>query len=329
MSDSEEVIGIVGTGSFGLALAFLLGNAGRQTLLWSPDEAAIKEINKDRKGSCMPDLELSEEVQATSDPDDFAKRTRFLVVASSSGDVRNHMSLLGNSLTGNHMAVHDVGAFCSPDDQRVSQVIAQETAVLRTGVLAGPSMASFIAAGRGTSLLCASEFDEVTSESRRLLSVPPKLRLYRGRDLIGAELAAALSMSYTISIGLADAIKVGIGIRAVLITRAVAEMARLGAGLGAQTKTFWGLAGLGNLLVRTAVEGDAVAPSYRMGMELGAGAKADSAAEPYRATLAAVRLARQCSLHLPVLETTARVLQGELDANQAATELLAVVTEEE
>jgi glycerol-3-phosphate dehydrogenase (NAD(P)+) len=277
----------------------------------------------------MPGLALPAEVQATSDPDELAKRTRFIVIASSAGEVRDHLSLLGSSLAGNHMAVHAVGAFCSPLDQRVSKVIAQETAVLRTGVLAGPSMAAFIAAGRGTSLLCASEFDEVTAECRRLLSVPPKLRLYQGRDLVGAELAAALSMSYTISIGLADAINVGIGVRAVLMTRAVAEMARLGAGMGAQAKTFWGLAGLGNLLVRTTVEGGEMAPSYRLGTELGAGKAADSASEPYHATLAAVRLAQECSLYLPILETTARVLQGDLDANQAATELLAVMTEEE
>ncbi len=329
MSVSQEEIGIVGTGRFGLAMASLLGTAGRKVLLWSPDDVTIKEINEDRKGSCMPELELPGEVQATADPDELGKRSRFLLVTASSGEVRNHLSLLGNSLSGNHIAVHAVGAFCSPNDRRVSQVITEETAVLRTGVLAGPSMADFIAAGRGTSLLCASEFDEVTAECRRLLSVPRRMRLYRGRDLVGAELASALSMSYTISIGLADAIGVSIGIRAVLFTRAVSEMARLGKGMGAQIKTFWGLAGLGNLLVRTSVEGEQMAPSYRLGRDLAAGKKSDSESEPYRATLAAVRLAGECSLHLPVLETTARVLLGELDANQAASELLAVVTEEE
>jgi glycerol-3-phosphate dehydrogenase (NAD(P)+) len=329
MSASHEEIGIVGAGRFGLALASMLGQAGRRTLVWSPDEAAVSEIEKKRKSSCMPELELPKELRATADPDELGKDTRFFVIAAASHEVRDHLSRLGSSLSGNHMAVHAVAAFCSPDDQRVSQVIAQETPVLRTGVLAGPSMANFIAAGRGTSLLCASEFDDVTAECRRLLSVPPRMRLYRGRDLVGAELAAALSMAYTISIGLADAIDVGIGIRAVLVTRAVSEMARLGAAAGAQAKTFWGLAGLGNLLVRTSIEGDQVAPSYRLGQELGAGKKPNEEGEPYHATMAAVRLARDYSLHLPVLETTARVLNGELDASQAATELLAVMTGEE
>ena len=277
----------------------------------------------------MPDLELSELIRATNDPDELAKGARFLVVAATSRNVREHLSKLGDSLTGNHIAVHAVGSFCSRDNERVSQVIVQETAVLRTGVLAGPSMADFIVAGRGTSLLCASEFDDVTAECRRLLQVPPRMRLYRGRDLIGAELASALSVAYTISVGLADAIDAGIGIRAVLITRAVAEMARLGDGSGADTKTFWGLAGLGNLLVRSSVEDGQMSPSYRMGQKIGNGGKAEVESEPYRATMAALLLGRSCSLRLPVLETTARVLKGEIDATQAASELLAVVTDEE
>lgn len=329
MSAKEEEIGIVGTGRFGLALASMLAEAGRKSLLWSPNESAVTEIVDTGRSACMPDLDLPDLIRASNDPEELANSTRFLVVAASSEEVRDHLARLGDSLTGNHIAVHAVGSFCSPDNERVSQVIAQETAVLRTGVLAGPSMADFIVAGRGTSLLCASEFDDVTAECRRLLSVPPRMRLYRGRDLVGAELAAALSMAYTISVGLADAIEAGIGIRAVLITRAVAEMAKMGEASGASTKTFWGLAGLGNLLVRTSVEGGQMSPSYRMGQEIGAGGQAAKDSEPYRATMAALLLGRSSGLQLPVLETTARVLRGEIDANQAANQLLAVVTDEE
>lgn len=329
MSGKQEEIGIVGTGRFGLALASMLADAGRKSVLWSPDEAAVKEINDTRYSSCMPKLELSALVRATNDPDELAKSARFVVVASSSREVRGHLHQLGNSLTGNHIVVHAVGSFCSRDNERVSEVIAQETAVLRIGVLAGPSMADFIVAGRGTSLLCASEFDDVTAECRRLLSVPSRMRLYRGRDLVGAELASALSMAYTISVGLADAIDAGIGIRAVLITRAVAEMALLGEGFGASAKTFWGLAGLGNLLVRTSVEDGRMSPSYRIGQEIATGGKAEIESEPYRATMAALLLGKSCSLRLPVLETTARVLRGEVDANQAASEVLAIMAQEE
>ncbi len=329
MSDNQEVIGVIGAGPFGLALAAMLGEAGRSTLLWSPIAATVDDVNKKRKSECMPELELPKEVRATTDPDELAKVARLLVVSTSSQEVRKQLSIVGSALDGNHMMVHAVGGFCAPDDQRVSQVIAQETPVLRTGVLAGPSMAEFIVAGRGTSLLCASEFDEVTAECRRLLSVPQRMRLYRGRDLIGAELAAALSMAYTISIGMADGIEVGIGIRAVLMTRAVAEMARLGAAAGAESKTFWGLAGLGNLLVRTSVEGERIAPSCRLGRDLAGGAKADPDSEPYHATLAAVRLARSCRVRLPVLETTAKVVEGKLGADAAAAELLAVAASEE
>ena len=328
-SMGAERIGIVGAGRFGLALAAMLGRAGRSTLLWSPNEELVTEIMEERKSANMPDLELPDSVRATADPKELAKGARFLVISSSSQEVRAQLAVLGNAVDGSHMAVHAIGAFCSPDDMRVSQVISQETPILRTGVLAGPSMADFIAAGRGTSLVCASEFDEVTAECRRLLGAPPILRLYRSRDLIGAELASALSMAYSISIGLADSLQVGIGIRAVLLTRAVSEMSRLGAASGAEAKTFSGLAGLGNLLVRTSVDGKHQAPCYRLGKGLASGGRGDPDEESVRATQAACRLARASGLRLPVLEMTARVLKGELGAKEAAGELLAVVAEAE
>ena len=148
------------------------------------------------------------------------------------------------SMAGN-LLVHALGALATPGDVRVTDVMLEETSVLRVGALAGPSLFQDLLTGQFSSMVAASCFDEVTSEVRRLIGVPPVLRIYRSKDLVGVELAAALSGAYTVAIGISDALGVGPGPRAVLITRAVAEASRLGEAEGAVARTFSGLAGLG------------------------------------------------------------------------------------
>ncbi len=329
MSARAETVGIVGAGPFGLSLAALLGRAGRDVLLWSRSEEVVADVSAGRLSQRMPELQMPLCVGAVSDVHEFARRVRFIVVAVGSESVRRRMHALGEAVDGSHIAVHAIGAFSAPHDHRVSTVISEETAILRTGVIAGPSMPADLAAGRATSLLCASAFDEVTQECRRLIGVPQIMRLYRSRDIVGAELASALSGAYTIAVGLADGLGVGIGIRSVLITRAASEMARLGQAAGAETKTFFGLAGLGNLLVRSSVQDEHASPSYRLGLAIAQGEEFTGENEGARAAHAGHRMARALGVKLPVLETISRILNGELAVSEAAERILLTVTEEE
>ncbi len=330
MSNStQDTIGIVGAGAFGVALAAMLGRAGRSSLLWSQRQDVVDTINGEHRCSSFPDVELPAEIVATTDVEEFADTARFLIVAVSSETVRERLRVLGGAVSGRHLAVHAIGAFGPQADMRVSEIISQETPILRTGVIAGPSMAKDLMAGSGTSLVCASEFDEVTHEARRLLGVPSIMRLYIGRDVIGAELASALSGAYTIALGLADGLGAGIGTRAVLVTRAVREMSRLGSALGASPDTFYGLAGLGNLLVRSSVQGEHRSPSYTLGQDLVAGAGAGSQGEGSRAARAGLRMASSVGLRVPVLATIVRILDGDIGAAAAAAELVKTVAESE
>ncbi len=329
MSATSEKIGIVGAGPFGLALASMLCRAGRETLLWSQRSEVVDRINSTHRSPHFGDTAIPEGVEVTDDVESFGKRTRFLIIAVSSDTVRQRMEVLGRVVTGAHMAVHAIGAFGKQGDLPVTEIISQETPILRTGVIAGPSMPADLMAGRGTSLVCASEFQEVTRECRRLLGIPPVMRLYVSSDVIGVELASALSGAYTIAIGLADALGVGIGTRAVLMTRAVSEMSRLGASVGAQARTFAGLGGLGNLLVRSSVEGEHLSPSYRLGQSLVNKAEIGSQEEGARAARAGLRMANSHGLTLPVLTTIVRILDGELSATSAAEELVKTVAQAE
>lgn len=322
----EHCVGIVGAGPFGTALANLVASAGRPVTLFSLDPHVIAAIRERRENPRVPDLSLSPSVSATDDPGQFCRDARFLVIAVSSTEVRQRVHLLGDHLDGQHIVVHAIGALASPDDTRVSQVIEEETPVLRIGALAGPALWRDLMSGRFSSMVVASAFDEVTREARRLLSVPPALRLYSGHDLIGVEMAAALSCAYTVAVGISDGLGLGPGPRAVLITRALAEASRLGRAVGASDRTFTGLAGLGNLLVRTQSEHSA---DYLAGLELAEADTVGAPTEGTRAALAGVRLARRVGQRAPVLTAIARVVQGELTAREAASAAADTVADEE
>jgi glycerol-3-phosphate dehydrogenase (NAD(P)+) len=189
---------------------------------------------------------------------------------------------------------------------------------LKLGVIAGPALPSDLAAGEFSSVVVASRFDEVVSEARRLLNAPPMLRVYSSKDLAGVELASALSGAYTVALGLCDGLDMGAGPRAVLITRVVAEAGRLIHAAGAEARTFAGLAGLGNMLVRG---GKRIgSEDYQLGRRLAEGVitAEGERTEGARAALAGATLADRLRVRMPVLSGVAAVLAGRAEPRDTA-----------
>ncbi|MCX5745838.1 MAG: NAD(P)-binding domain-containing protein, partial [Proteobacteria bacterium] len=223
-----DTIGIVGAGTFGTALASVLARAGKRVVLWCRDPAVVDTILATRRCSRLPAALLPAPLIPTADPKFLAAEARFLVMCVVSTDVRERSRELGDVLDGSHIVVHAIGALATPTNQRVSEVIAEGIPSLKIGAIAGPTLPDDLVDGNFSSMVVASAFDEVVAEGRRLLNTPPALRVYGSKDLAGVELASALSGAYTVALGLCDALEVGSGTRAVLVTRAISEAARLG-----------------------------------------------------------------------------------------------------
>jgi glycerol-3-phosphate dehydrogenase (NAD(P)+) len=327
-----DTVGIAGAGAFGTALGSALARAGRRVVLWSRDTDVVDAINKTRSCPRLPDAPLPQPLEATSDPRRLASEARFLVMAVSSTDVNVRSKELGAFLDGSHIVVHAIGALAAPANERVSEVMARGLPTLKIGALAGPALPGDLASGEFSSMVVASPFDEVVSESRRLLNAPPVLRVYGSKDLAGVELASALSGAYTVALGLSDGLGMGAGTRAVLVTRIVAEASRLGHAAGAEARTFAGLAGLGNLLVRgtdrsgaatvrgTSGELVALSADYQLGRRLADGViTADTVrTEGSRAAIAGHKLAESLRVRMPILSGVAAVLAGKADPRDAA-----------
>jgi glycerol-3-phosphate dehydrogenase (NAD(P)+) len=315
----SETLGIAGAGSFGSALAAVVGRTGRRVILWSRDAGVVAAIEKERRSPRLPAAEMPASVTATTDPRRLAAEARLIVLAVASIDVRQRAREVGAVVDGSHILVHAVGSFAAPpgDDERVSEVLAAATPALRIGALAGPAMPAELAAGQFSSMVVASRFDEVITEARRLLNAPPVLRVYTSHDVIGLELAAALSGALTIAVGLGDALGIGPGPRAVLVTRGLAEASRLGQALGADPRTFGGLAGLGNLLIRSAA--GVGHREYVFGQQLAKGAVPEAEwPEGARAAVAAARLAAKAGVRIPLIGGLAAVVTGKLSPREAA-----------
>jgi glycerol-3-phosphate dehydrogenase (NAD(P)+) len=325
-------LGIIGAGAFGTALADVVATRGISVMLHGDDPEVVEGLRRDRTNEKrLPGVTVHEGVRVTGELAEVARATRLLLLAVPSPRVVDTVKRLGDVVDGRHMIVHAIGAPVEPVEmtgRTVSQVLRDETPVKRIGALAGPALARDLTARRPCAVVIASPFDEVIAATRAALSAPPVLRVYGGRDLQGVELASALSGALTVAVGLADGLGVGAGPRAVLVSRGVAECTRLVALAGGAERTFVGLAGLGNLLVRTSSASAEWSSDYQLGVQLARGG-APRESEGTRAAQSGALLGRRHHVRTPILDAVVQVAIERVPVKQAAAKLLENVSEEE
>jgi glycerol-3-phosphate dehydrogenase (NAD(P)+) len=240
----DRRVTIVGGGAWGLALAAAAARAESDVVL-----SSRRELN----GA------LPKGVRAVRELADAAKHARLVVLAVPSGVSRSVARALGDHIDGSHYVIHGVRGLVyggdrpnDPEDLRtISDVIRAETPVRRTGALGGPALAADILAGRPSVVVVGSRYPEVC-EAVTAAFGSPTLRVYPTNDLRGLEWASALVGCLTIAVGYAQAMQMGAGLVAALISRAIGEASRIAAAAGGEEQTLLGLAGYGDLLASIA-----------------------------------------------------------------------------
>ena len=312
-------IAILGAGSWGSALAWLLGTKGLEVRLWSRSADQAREmVAAGRNEPFLPGLALPPSVRATSDLPDALAGAALVIGAVPAQALRETLRAARPTLQAPLVIV--AKGLEEHTGRRLSEVAGEELgAEAPVAVLSGPNLAGEIVRGIPTATVAASS-DAVLVSSLRDVFGTPRFRVYGNRDVAGVELGGALKNPIAVAAGISDGLGFGNNTKATLLTRGLAEMIRLGVAAGGLPATFTGLSGLGDLM---ATAHSPLSRNYRLGFALGRGEPLETAqealghvAEGVATTGAACVLAGQLEVEIPII----RELEGVLFRGNPAAE---------
>ena len=279
MPSSNERVAVIGSGNFGTAVANLLAE-NKRVLMYCRSEETVARIMKERINCGQP---LHPHIEPSADLAYIAKECKLLFPIIASYGFRETMQKLAPYVYPDHIIIHGtkgldvrlaagetlatVEKLQKHQIKTMSEVIREECITLRIGCIAGPNLAREIAAGQPAATVVSSRFDEVIREGQAALK-SSRFRAHSNYDILGVELGGVLKNIIAIGAGLLNGLQYGDNTKALLVTRGMAEMAIIGKHLGANPKTFLGLAGIGDLVATCA---SSQSRNFTVGYRIGKG----------------------------------------------------------
>jgi glycerol-3-phosphate dehydrogenase (NAD(P)+) len=320
-------IAVLGAGSWGTALAVLLARNGQPTWLWGHDPIHMARLARDRENAeFLPGVRLPDGLRLSEDMGEVLDAASDLLVVVPSQVFCEVIDQVGRGRgPGTRVAWATKGL--EPETARPLHEVVRERLGpdVPVAVLSGPTFAREVARGLPTAVTIASP-DAAFARDLALRVHGQTFRVYVSRDLVGVELGGSVKNVLAIAAGAADGLGFGANTRAALITRGLAEMMRLGVGMGGEPETFMGLAGLGDLVLTCT---DDQSRNRRMGLALARGltvreaeAEIGQVVEGVTTTLEVERLARRYGVEMPICHQVYRVLYDGLSPQEAVKSLL-------
>ncbi len=325
-----EKIAILGAGSWGSALATLLGGKNYAVTLWDRDEALVGQIRE--RGSnpkYLPDVALGETVTATHVLGEALAGATWAILAVASDGARAVLTEAAWVLEPQTCILSATKGLDAETGMTMSELAARllaDTAYAGLAVLSGPNLAKELLRGVPTASVVASADPAVARGAQALLMTEQAFRVYTHSDVKGVELGGALKNVLAIGAGLSDGLGFGDNTKAALMTRGLMEMTQLGVAAGGQAMTFLGLSGVGDLI---ATAGSRLSRNYRVGLGLAEGQSVaqilgalHQAAEGVPTAVAVQHLIGRYGMQAPVFTTIHTVLQGHLTPRDAVDRLM-------
>lgn len=328
-------VAVLGAGSWGTAFAKILADAGRDVTVWARRQAVADTIRAERRNpEYLPDVLLPSRVTATGDAAEAITGAEQVVLAVPSQTLRGNLAEWTAHLHPDVTLVSLMKGIELGTTRRMSEVIVETAGVAadRVVVVSGPNLAPEIAAEQpAATVVACTDADRATLVQRSITT--PYFRPYTNDDVIGCELGGAVKNVIALAYGIAVAMGFGDNTRAMLVTRGLAETARLGVALGADPLTFAGLAGMGDLVASCS---SPLARNRTFGEHLGRGATLEEAriatrqtAEGVKSALALRDLARAHAVEMPITEQVELVCHEGMDPRLAVEALMSRTTKPE
>ena len=306
-------ISVLGSGSWGMALALLLHNNGHEVLLWSARPEDARKLREKRENpDRLPGVQIPEDIEILTDLERAIKSADVTVLAVASPYIRSTAHKMAPFIRKGQKIVNVAKGIEEKTLKTLSDVIEEEIPEGDVAVLSGPSHAEEV--GKGIPTTCVvSARTRVTAEYLQSIFMSPVFRVYTTPDILGVELGGALKNVIALAAGTADGLGYGDNTKAALITRGITEIARLGKKMGAQMETFYGLSGIGDLIVTCASQGC----TMEQAMD-----KVQMVVEGVYSARAARELAEKYEVEMPIITEVNRVLFEGKPAAEAVMDLM-------
>jgi len=319
-------VAVIGSGSWGTALAVMLQKHGHDVVIWSRRQNAVEQMQKERENKeYLPGVILPEGLKFTAERENAVKDAEIIILSVPSKAVRQTAMDFAPHFKPNQVLVNVAKGLEENSLKRLSQVIQECVPQCQVCVLSGPSHAEEVAREIPTTCLIASENAE-TAKMVQGEFMNPRFRLYTNTDMVGVEMGAALKNVMALAAGISDGLGFGDNTKAAIMTRGIAEMSRLGIEMGGKLETFAGLSGIGDLIVTcTSMH----SRNRRAGILLGQGkslaetlAEIKMVVEGVNTVEAAYTLAKEHNVEMPITNAIYEVLFQGKNAEQAVLDLM-------
>lgn len=319
-------IGIIGAGSWGIALSVLLHNNGHKITVWSIIQEEIDMLNAEHEHKDkLPGVKLPEDMIFTTDMQSAIEGKDILVLAVPSPFIRSTANSMKAYVAEGQIIVNVAKGIEEKTLMTLSQVIEEEIPQADVAVLSGPSHAEEVGREIPTTIVVGATTQK-TAEYIQNTFMSDVFRVYTSPDVLGIELGAALKNVVALAAGTADGLGYGDNTKAALITRGITEIARLGMAMGGKFETFCGLSGIGDLIVTCA---SMHSRNRRAGILIGQGKTMEEAmaevkmvVEGVYSAKAAMGLAKKYDVELPIIEQVNEVLFNNKPAADAVRDLM-------
>lgn len=317
-------VAVVGSGSWGMALANHLAEMGNAVKVWSFTEEEKNLINNERKCMFIPDMVLDEKIYCSNDVVEIVKDADYIFHVTPSKVTRNVFKQYKDYVKDKPIVICSKGLE-NATLKTLDEVMLEELPSAKIAAFSGPSYATEVVKHIPTAIILASKHDDVLDEVSSLL-MNEYMRIYKSRDVIGVEVGGALKNIIAFCAGICAELNLGTNAQSALITRGLAEITRLGVKMGANKETFFGLSGLGDLILTCSSD---ESRNRRAGRLIGKGKTVEEAKKEIGMTIESVenievakKLAEKYNVEMPIVNAAYDVLYNNLKPKDAVNKLM-------